>query len=169
VKTHLPRFLVLLFLMLAGPARADEVAEVQRLLRAGELPAALERAERATAADPQDARLRFLTGVILMDLQRDAAALSVFERLTEDFPELAEPYNNIALLQGRAGKLDEARAALETALRNDPTLRAARVNLGDVYLRLAMRSWETLAGEAPGDAGLQRRLRAAREIVAQPR
>ena len=138
-------------------------------MRVGELPAALERAERAAAADPGDAKLRFLSGVILMDLQRDAAALSVFERLTEDFPELAEPYNNIALLQARAGKLDEARAALETALRNDPLLRAARSNLGDVYLRLAMRAWETVATEAPGDAGLQRRLRAAREIVAQPR
>ena len=165
----LPRLLVLLILLLAATARADEATEVQRLMRAGELPAALERAERASAADPGDAKLRFLNGVILMDLQRDAAALAVFERLTEDFPELAEPYNNIALLQARAGRLDEARAALETALRNDPSLRAARSNLGDVYLRLAMRTWESVAAEAPGDAGLQRRLRAAREIIAQPR
>jgi tetratricopeptide (TPR) repeat protein len=165
----LPRVLVLLILWLAGTAWADEAAEVQRLMRAGELPAALERAERASAADAGDAKLRFLTGVILMDLKRDADALTVFERLTEDFPELAEPYNNIALLQARAGKLDEARAALETALRNDPSLRAARINLGDVYLRLAVRAWETVAAEAPGDAGLQRRLRAAREILAQPR
>lgn len=166
---HLPRVLVLLALCLSPAAWADEATEVQRLVRAGELPAALERAERASAADAGDAKLRFLTGVILMDLQRDGAALAVFERLTEDFPELAEPYNNIALLKARAGQLDEARAALETALRNDPTLRAARSNLGDVYLRLAMRAWEAVASEAPGDAGLQRRLRAAREIVAQPR
>ena len=166
---HLPRLLALLALPLAAAVWADEAAEVQRLVRAGELPAALARAERASAAEPGDAKLRFLNGVILMDLQRDAAALSIFERLTEDFPELAEPYNNIALLQARAGKLDEARAALETALRNDPTLRSARSNLGDVYLRLAMRAWEAVAAEAPGDAGLQRRLRVAREIVAQPR
>jgi Flp pilus assembly protein TadD len=166
---HLHRSFALLALMWVSMAWADEVAEVQQLMRAGELPAALQRAERATAADPQDAKLRFLSGVILMDLGRDVAALSVFERLTEDFPELAEPYNNLALLHGRAGKLDEAKAALETALRNDPSLRAARINLGDVYLRLAMRAWQTVAAEAPGDAGLQRRLRVAREIGTQPR
>ena len=39
-----------------------------------------------------------------------------FEQLTEDFPELPEPYNNLAVLYAADGQLDRARAALELAL-----------------------------------------------------
>ena len=165
----LRRLLLTMALLLAGAANADEVAEIQRLIGAGDLTAALQRSERAAAADPRDARPRFLQGVVLIDLKRDTAAMTVFEKLTEDFPELPEPYNNIALLHARAGRIDEARIALETALRNDPGQQAARRNLGDIHLLLAIRAWEAAAAQAPGDPVLQRRLRAAREIVAAPR
>ncbi len=161
--------LALLLLMLCAGARADAFAEVQRLLKAGDASAALQRAEQAVAASPRDARLRFLHGVILLDLQRDEPAMAVFQRLTEEFPELPEPYNNIGLLHARAGRLEAARLALETALRNDPGQLAARQNLGDIHLRLALQAWETVAAATPADAALQRKLRLSRELVAPNR
>jgi Flp pilus assembly protein TadD len=161
--------LVLLLLLSCSAVRADEFAEVQRLLKAGDTHEALQRVERAVAATPRDARLRFLQGVILLDLQRDAPAMVVFQRLTEEFPELPEPYNNIGLLHARAGRLDAARLALETALRNDPGQLAARQNLGDIHLRLAQQAWENVAAATPGDAALQRKLRLSRELVAPSR
>jgi Flp pilus assembly protein TadD len=160
---------LLLALLVAGGARADDAADVQKLVRNGDLGAALQRAETAVAAHPRDANVRFLHGVILLDLKRDDEAMAVFQRLTEDFPQLAEPYNNIALLHARAGRLDDARAALETALRNDPNQPTARQNLGDIYLRLAVQSWQAAASAAPGDAGLQRKLRMARELASTAR
>lgn len=163
-----PLFL-LLALALPCAAFADEAAEVQRLIRAGDLPAALHRVERASAADPRDAKLRFLNGVVLLEQQRDEPAMAIFQRLTEDFPELPEPYNNIALLHARAGRLEPARVALETALRNDPGMLAARQNLGDIHLRLALQAWNAVAAVTPADAGLQRKLRLARELAAAPR
>lgn len=159
----------LLALVLCSAARADAQTDVRQLLRAGDTAAALQRVESAMAAAPRDTQLRFLHGVILLDLQRDAAAMAEFQALSEEFPELPEPFNNIALLHARAGRLEAARVALETALRNDPSLLAARQNLGDIHLRLALQAWETSAAAAPADATLQRKLRLARELVAPTR
>jgi len=166
-----PRCLTLLLSMLlaAASAWADDAADVQKLMHDGDLPGALARAQGAAKAEPRDAKVRFLEGVILLDLKRDDEALAAFQHMTEDFPELPDPYNNIALLQARAGKLDAARVALETALRNDPGYVVARANLGEVYLRLALQAWETVARTMPGDAALQRRLKLARELASMAR
>ncbi|WP_425259446.1 tetratricopeptide repeat protein [Rubrivivax sp. RP6-9] len=157
-------------LAIGGAAvRADEVAAVRQLQRSGDTAAALERAERAVAAEPRNTRLRFLHGVLLLDAQRDDAAMAVFLRLSEDYPELPEPFNNMALLHARAGRIDAARQALETALRNDPGHAVARRNLGDIHLRLALQAWETAAQQLPADAALQRKLQVARELAAASR
>lgn len=158
-----------LALSAAALAHADESSEAQRLLQGGQTEAALARAETALAQRPNDAALRFTRAVALMDLGRDAQALEAFERMTQDYPELPEPYNNLGLLHARAGRLDEARVALETALRNDPSHRLARRNLGDVLLRLALQSWEAADAASPGDPGLAQRIRIARELAASPR
>lgn len=165
---RLPRPFVLLPMLLAAALACASPAgdEVRRLQRTGRLPEALARAEAAVQAAPADADARFLQGVLLLDLKRDADALAVFRRMTEDFPELPDPFNNIALLEARAGRLDAARIALETALRNDPAHHLARANLGEIHLRLAIQAWEQAASQSPADPALERRLRAARELAA---
>lgn len=153
---------------LAVPATqvwADEFGELRALLARGEAATALPRLEKATAADPRDVQMRFLLGVALMDLQRDAEALAHFSGMAQDYPELPDPQNNIALLHARAGRLEQARQALETALRNDPTHRAARTNLGQVHLLLAVQAWELAAAEGPLDTALLRRLEAVRALL----
>ena len=152
--------------MAGGAAFADEAAEVRALLTRGELEAALQRAERAAAAKPLDAQLQFLHGVVLMDLQRDGPALEVFTRMSQDYPELPDPFNNIALLHARAGEFELARQALESALRNDPGHRLARANLGRVHLVLAVQAWEQLSAQGPLDVALQRQLEGARALLA---
>lgn len=155
----------LLLALVHACAAADGATDVDRLLRAGEPAAALRLADGGLATDGHQPALRFLRGVALMDLKRDDDAMAAFVALTEDYPELAEPYNNIALLLARAGRLDDARAALVTALRNDPSLRVARRNLGDVELQLAIRAWDAVLDQTPGDAALRRRVHAAREAL----
>ena len=86
---------------------------------------------------------------MLADLKRNAEAIDVFTALTEDFPELPDPYNNLAVLHAAEGQLQSALVALQTALRNDPTHRAARENLGDVHLALAVQRLDRGAGRAP--------------------
>ena len=119
----------------------------------------------APASAQGSAQERFLQGVALMDQQRDAAALEIFVQLTQEFPGLPDPYNNIALLHARAGRLEEARQALELALRNDPGHRTARTNLGQVHLMLAVQSWELVAATGPLDPQTQRLLEGARRLL----
>jgi Flp pilus assembly protein TadD len=147
-------------------ARADEVGELRALIARGDLTAAMARADKAVAAQPRDAQLRFLRGVVLMDLGRDAQALDVFTLLTQEHPDLPDPYNNIGLLQARAGRPEAALAALQEALRCDPSHRTARANLGQVHLLLAVKAWEGLARSGPVDPALQRKLDAARTLLA---
>ncbi len=130
-----------LSLAVHGAARADEVTEVTRLHRAGETASALARADRHLASTPQDASMRFLKGVMLADSRRTALAIEVFTQLTQDHPELAEPYNNVAALHASVGAYDKAREALEQAIRNQPRYAAAHENLGDIYAALAGRAY----------------------------
>ncbi len=159
-------FAVAALLLWPGIARADAVADVQLLITRADLAGALQRAERAMTAQPQDPRMRFLRGVVLMDLQRNDEALAVFTDLSQEYPELPDPHNNIALLHVRAGRLAQALQSLQTALRNDPDHRTARLNLGQVHLMLAAQAWAQAAADAPLDALQQQQLDAVRALLA---
>jgi Flp pilus assembly protein TadD len=143
-------------------------AQVENQLRAGDAAAALALAERAVQVLPQHAPLQFLRGVALMDLGRDNDALLHFQWFAQTWPEQPDPWNNVALLHARAGRLDEALQALHEALRADPAHRTARVNLGHVHLALAVRAWETAAAQAALEPALAQRLQAARGLLTLP-
>ena len=153
-------------LLLLNSTYADVAADVQRAIDQGDPARALVLVTPALAAKPGDARLRFLQGVALFDLKRDAQALTVFAALAQDYPQLPEPHNNIAAIHARAGQWEQARASLELALRNDPSQTAARENLGDVYLQLALAQWSTAGNKTRPSQELQRKLRLARELLA---
>lgn len=156
-------------LVAAPPLHADDLQDIDKLYRGGEVQQALHKADAAIAAQPRAAQIRFLKGVMLSDLKRNAEAIEVFTALTQDFPELPDPYNNLAVLYAAEGQLQNALTALQAALRNDPKHRAARENLGDVYLALAKQAWTAAQAVAKGDdAGLKRKLQLAREIQTPP-
>jgi len=129
-------------LMACFSAQADEVAEINKMMRGGQLPAALSRVDVALSQRPKDAQLRFIKGMILSEQGKSADAINVFQKLTEDYPELPEPYNNLAVLHAAAGNYDKARVALERAIRTNPAYATAHENLGDVYAKLASQSYD---------------------------
>jgi tetratricopeptide (TPR) repeat protein len=128
-------------LFAAGPARADEYADVTQLMRTGRLPEAMAKADQYLAAKPKDPQMRFLKGVMLTEAGRGGEAIAVFQQLTEDYPELPEPYNNMAVLHAGNAQFDKARAALEMAIRINPSYATAHENLGDVYAKLASEAY----------------------------
>ncbi|TXH90647.1 MAG: tetratricopeptide repeat protein [Rhodoferax sp.] len=122
-------------------AYADEYADVMQLMRQGKHADALTKADQYLSGKPKDAQMRFLKGVIQRDAGKASEAIATFTKLTEDYPELPEPYNNLAVLYAGQSQFDKARAALEMAIRTNPSYATAHENLGDVYAKLASQAY----------------------------
>ncbi len=120
---------------------ADDIADVQKLLSAGKNPEALQKADQYLSAKPKDPMMRFLKGISLSQAGRTTDAIAVFVKLTEDYPELPEPFNNLAVLYAQQGQYDKSRNALEMAIRTNPSYATAYENLGDVYAKLASQAY----------------------------
>ncbi len=148
----------------APAAPPGEREEIARLVRDRQLDAALVRAEAFLAKSPRDAQMRFLRGVILADQGKPAEAIAVFESLMQDFPELPEPYNNLAVLLAAQGRYEQARALLQRAIDAQPNYVTAYENLGDLHIALAADAYQRGAKLAPNNASLARKLALAREV-----
>jgi tetratricopeptide (TPR) repeat protein len=122
-------------------AHADELEEVNKLVKAGQATEAMAKLDQFLVAKPKDPQLRFLKGVMLADGKRTSDAIAVFTLLIEDYPELPEPFNNLAVLYAGQGSYDKALAALEAAVRGNPNYATAWENLGDVHARLAAQAY----------------------------
>ena len=132
---------LLLVLLPATAVRADELQDVAKLVKGGQLDDAERRADIYLKINPKDAQMRFLKGVILSQHGKRDDAVAVFTGLTQDFPELPEPYNNLAVIYASQNQFDKARGALESAIRTNPSYATAQENLGDVYARLASQAY----------------------------
>jgi|RhiMethySRZTD1v2_1073278.scaffolds.fasta_scaffold09202_10 tetratricopeptide (TPR) repeat protein len=123
-------------------AQSDELQEANQLFKQGQLDRALERINAHLAKNPKDARGRFLRGIIFTEQNKPNDAIKVFTELTQEFPELPEPYNNLAVLYASQGQYDKARNALEMAIRTHPSYATAHENLGDIYAKMASQAYD---------------------------
>ena len=125
---------------LAAPA--DDLREAQKLYSGGRIQPALDKVDAVLKAEPKNPQARFLKGLLLTEQKNTAEAIQVFTGITEDFPELPEPYNNLAVLYASQGNYDKAKQALELAIYTHPSYATAHENLGDVYAQLASRAYD---------------------------
>ena len=135
------RLLMLVGACTAFSSHADEYADVSQLLKANKFPEAMSKVESYLATKPADPQMRFLKGVVQRNMGKQVEAIATFVKLTEDYPELPEPYNNLAVLYAGQGQYDKARVALEMAIRTNPSYATAHENIGDVYARLASQAY----------------------------
>jgi hypothetical protein len=151
--------LVALATALAAPlVYADEYSDVNQLVRSGKLAEALTKADQYLVSKPRDPQMRFLKGVIQTESGKPTDAIATFVKLTEDYPELPEPYNNLAVLYASQGQYDKARAALEMAIRTNPSYATAHENLGDVYAKLASQAYSKALQLDSSNTGVQPKL-----------
>ena len=160
------RFLAVAAALFASCAWADDYGDVNQLLRSGKHSEALAKADQYLASKPRDPQMRFLKGVIQTEAGRPAEAISTFTKLTEDYPELPEPYNNLAVLYAGQSQFDKARAALEMAIRTNPSYATAHENLGDVYAKLASQAYSKALQLDASNTGVQPKLALIRELFA---
>ena len=116
---------------------ADDVDDANSLFKQGERSEALDKINGYLASKPKDARARFLKGLILTEQGKTADAIKIFSALTDDYPDLPEPYNNLAVLYAGQGQYDKAKILLEKAINTHPSYATAHENLGDIYAKMA--------------------------------
>ena len=143
---------------------ADDYGDVNQLLRAGKHAEALAKADQYLAGKPKDPQMRFLKGVVQTEAGKPADAISTFTKLTEDYPELPEPYNNLAVLYAGQSQFDKARAALEMAIRTNPSYATAHENLGDVYAKLASQAYSKALQLDASNTAVQPKLALIRDL-----
>ena len=165
-----PRFAVCLLSLLlttlpASRAWADDFSEVAQLSREGKFVEAMAKVEVYLSSRPKDAQMRLLKGLVQRDAGKPTDALMTFVRMTEEFPELPEPYNNLGVIYADQNQLDKARTAFEMALRTNPSYATAHENLADVYGRLSSAAYNKALQIDLSNAAVAPKLALVRQIV----
>lgn len=119
--------------------------EAGALIKERQFATAESKLDALIAQRPREPQARFLKGVVETELGHADAAIEIFRGLIADYPELPEPYNNLAVIYAQKGEYDSARIALEIAVRTAPNWAVARENLGDIYARLAAAEYDRAA------------------------
>ena len=123
-------------------AIADDIQDANKLFKQGQQAQALEKLDAVLASKPKDAQARFLKGLIFTEQGKTAEAIKMFSGLTEDYPDLPEPYNNLAVLYAGQGQYEKAKVSLEAAIRTHPSYATAHENLGDIYAKMASQAYD---------------------------
>jgi tetratricopeptide (TPR) repeat protein len=104
--------------------------------------------------------------VALADSGKTDAAITVFQSVLGDFPELPEPHNNLAVLYAQKGEYGLARDELEAAINAAPDYIVAYENLGDIYARLAAVNYEKAIARDSRNKSAPAKLKLVREVLA---
>jgi hypothetical protein len=139
-------------------AGAGEVEDASKLFREGQHAQALVRIDAYLAKNPKDASARFLKGLIYTEQGKTEDAIRIFQKLTEDYPEYPEPFNNLAVLYAGQEQYDKAKSALEAAIRTHPSYATAHENLGDIYAKLASQAYDRALQLDRGNTSSQTKL-----------
>lgn len=161
----LPLFSTLNHDIVQAQQNDPNLGDAQRLLKQGQPAQALNKIDTYLASKPKEAQGRFTKGLILTEMKRTGDAILVFKKLTEDFPDLPEPYNNLAVLYAQEKQYEKARQALEAAIKTHPAYAVAHENLGDIYAKLASQAYGKALQIDAGNTAAQSKMAMIRDLV----
>ena len=163
---HAALFIGALLLSACLAARADDIQDANKLFKQGQHAQALSKVDGYLASKPKDAQARFLKGLIFTEQGKANDAIKIFSTLTEDYPELPEPYNNLAVLYASQGQYDKAKQSLEMAIRTHPSYATAHENLGDIYAKMASQAYDRALQLDRSNATTQTKLAMIQDLFA---
>jgi tetratricopeptide (TPR) repeat protein len=149
-------------------ALSQDLGQIDYWLRHGDAARALAGVDHFLSEHPKDARAQFLKGVILTEQKKPQEAIKVYTELNYQYPDLAEPYNNLAVLHAAQGEYDKARSALEMAIRVKPDYATAHENLGDIYARMAAEAYNKATKLDGGNKTAPVKLKRVTELLPGP-
>ncbi len=120
-------------------------ADVERLVKAKKYPEAIQLIDQLLKKTPRNVQLRYVKARLQIEMRQWDAAKKTLIEITQQFPELPEPYNNLAALSANQNNWIEARDYLELALKLRPSYGLASANLGEVYVRLGAQAYDNAA------------------------
>src|SRR5262249_3237185 len=161
--------LVLATVTIAPLAHADELQDINALLKQGQHAKALERVNQYLAQKPADPNARFAKGLILAEQNKTQEAIEIFAALSRDYPDLPEPYNNLAVLYASQGQYEKAREQLEKSIRTHPSYATAYENLGDVYAKLASQAYDKALQIDSSNSAAKNKLSLIRDFISSSR
>lgn len=165
LRTGIASLALVVFALATTPVRADDLQDANALLKRGQHAQALDKINQYLSSRPRDAQGRFLKGLILTEQNKSAEAIDVFTKLTQDYPELPEPYNNLAVLYAAQGQYEKARQSLEMSIRTHPSYATAYENLGDVYTKLASQAYDKALQLDSSNSAAQTKLSLVRDLI----
>ena len=154
--------------LIPAPSMADELDEIYRLADQKDYDQALARLDVYLKEKPRDAQARFLKGLILTERKERDKAIQVFLDLSADFPDLPEPYNNLAVLYAEKGYYEKARSALKQAVQTHPGYATAHENLGDIYAKMASQAYTRALRLNNDNPAVRNKLELVQKMFAYP-
>jgi tetratricopeptide (TPR) repeat protein len=143
-------------------------SDVEKLVKARQYPQAIDLINTHLKKTPRNVQLRFVKARIQLELRQFDAAKKTLIEITQQFPELPEPYNNLAALAADQGQWIEARDYLELALKLRPSYAIASANLGEIYIRLGAQAYEDAAKGTQYQRQYGNRAKALLELLKPP-
>lgn len=131
-----------LLLSISFSATAEDAQDGNKLVKHGQSSPVLNKVENLPTNQPKEVQARFAKALALTEQGQTEEAIRLFTALTTDYPELPEPYNNLAVIYASQGLYEKAKVALEMALRTHPSYSTAHENLGDIYAKMASQAYD---------------------------
>lgn len=139
--------------------------QIEKLIKERKFTEAIKAIDATLIKSPRNVQLRFIKARVQIELRDFGSAKKTWLEITQQFPELPEPYNNLAALSAQQGRWLEARDYLELALKLRPDYVTAQGNLADVYLRLSETNYLSASKLQPNQREYGLRAKAIKEIL----
>ena len=117
------------------------IEEIKILLKNGDYTNAEKLANQSIEKNLNNPELLFFKGIIETNQGKKNQAIDTFRDLTERFPKLPEPFNNLAVLYAGKGQFRLAKEILEQAIKTNPSYLTAHINLGDIFTKMASEAY----------------------------
>lgn len=144
--------------------------DLERLIKARKYQDAIALIDSKAKVNPRNVQLQFVKARLQLELREWDNAKKTLIGITQQFPELPEPYNNLAAIAANQGNWIEARDYLELALKIRPSYAIGAANLGEIYIRLGAQAYTNAAkGAQVNSRQYANRAKALLDILKPPK